>query len=173
MNRPHLTRWLRIAVSAVCVVACALLTALWGRSYWKFDLGLIPLNTSCNLRIITCRSRVAFCISPPGSGKATGHFRISPNAWMHPNAPRWMSGAIDSGLGGTLQRNFEPYVSPARLNGPDGRIFTSPIWVLFGLSGIVATVPWLPWPTRFSLRALLIVTKLVAVALGFVMWSIR
>jgi hypothetical protein len=84
-----------------------------------------------------------------------------------------MSGAIDGGLGKELQRNFEPNPYHVFLSGPDGRTFTIPIWVLFGLSGTVATVPWLGWSTRFSLRTLLIATTLVAVVLALGVYVAR
>ena len=164
-------RKLRIAWSVGCAIACVLPIVLWVRGYWKFDLGLVRLNTSSDLRIVSCRGRVAFCISQPSSGLVAGEFRISPNAWMYSGAPRWMSGALHGGLGKELQRNFEPNPYQVFLSGPDGRIFTIPIWVSFGLSGTVATVPWLGWSTRFSLRTMLIATTLVAVVLGAVVYA--
>lgn len=41
------------------------------------------------------------------------------------------------------------------------------------LAGTFTVLPWLRWSTRFSLRTLLIVTTLVAMALGFAIWMVR
>jgi hypothetical protein len=49
---------------------------------------------------------------------------------------------------------------------------TKPDWVVAGLCVAISFVPWLPWPRQFSLRALLIATTFIAVALGLVVWSI-
>ena len=43
-----------------------------------------------------------------------------------------------------------------------------PYWLPIMLTGVFATIPWLR--LRFSLRTLLIVTTLVALALGLVVW---
>ena len=40
-------------------------------------------------------------------------------------------------------------------------------------AAILAIAPWLPWPSRFSLRTLLIATTLVAVVLGLVVAVLR
>jgi hypothetical protein len=44
-------------------------------------------------------------------------------------------------------------------------------WALLAAFAVVAAVPWLP--ARFSLRTLLIVTTLVAVVLGLIVWQVR
>lgn len=49
-----------------------------------------------------------------------------------------------------------------------------PHWFLALLLIGLAYLPWLPWkPLRFSVRTLLIVTTLVAVVLGLVVWMTR
>ena len=37
MERSRVTRYLRIAVTALCLTVCVLLVALWVRSYWRMD----------------------------------------------------------------------------------------------------------------------------------------
>lgn len=37
----------------------------------------------------------------------------------------------------------------------------------------LACLPWLPFSKRFSLRTLLIVTTLIAVVLGIIVWAVR
>ena len=49
----------------------------------------------------------------------------------------------------------------------------SPFWLLILLSGVIAFVLWIPWRRRFSLRALLIATTVVAVSLGLLVMMLR
>jgi hypothetical protein len=36
-------KYLRIAVTALCLTACVLLVALWVRSYWRIESGTLHL----------------------------------------------------------------------------------------------------------------------------------
>jgi hypothetical protein len=57
------------------------------------------------------------------------------------------------------------------LHGPSDTCFRVPYcWLFILLFGALSVIPWMPWPNRFSLRTLLIVTTLVAVLLGLVVW---
>jgi hypothetical protein len=49
--------------------------------------------------------------------------------------------------------------------------FVVPNWFAILASAGLAMAPWLPW--RFSLRTLLILTTLVAVGLGAIVWVVR
>ena len=44
-----------------------------------------------------------------------------------------------------------------------------PEWMQFLLL-VILLLPWVEWPSRFSLRTLLIATTLVAVVLGLILW---
>ncbi len=48
-----------------------------------------------------------------------------------------------------------------------------PHWFLVLLSAAFAAAPWIRWSNRFSLRALLIGTTIVAVLLGAIVYAIR
>ncbi len=55
-------------------------------------------------------------------------------------------------------------------------LYVIPHWFLVLLSAAFAYVPWLPWQKirlRFSLRTMLIVTAVVCVLLGLVVWRTR
>jgi hypothetical protein len=47
-----------------------------------------------------------------------------------------------------------------------------PYWAIVLPSAALASVPWIRWSKRFSLRTLLIATTLVAVVLGVVVWAV-
>jgi hypothetical protein len=61
------------------------------------------------------------------------------------------------------------FVEALRFEAPKAIIVPFRWLVTAGLPLVI--VPWLPW--RFSLRTLLIVTMLVAVLLGLIMWAMR
>jgi hypothetical protein len=143
MTRPTLIRGLRIAWSVWWGIVCVLLIALWVRTYWQFDLMLVRFSTSSDLRIVSCRGQVALCVSGPSTGWVSGEFRISPNAYMTSSAPWWMSGSVNSSLGGDLQRNFTPKPGRNILAGPDGRIVIVPLWIALASSASLATLPWI------------------------------
>jgi hypothetical protein len=145
-------RILRIAFSALCGIACLILTVLWLRSYWWLD---------------------------GASGNRGGHFvyvdalmgelhfaRIvlimgSPVPW------HWFHGRIND-------TDLEAYKSSQ--NGRRSTIGVA--WKVFGngwqvavslwlpvlISGALAAAPWFHW--HFSLRALLIGTTIVVLLLG-------
>ena len=47
-SMPRFLRYLRIAFSATCVIACVLLIALWVRSYWFADNLHVPLKAEAD-----------------------------------------------------------------------------------------------------------------------------
>jgi hypothetical protein len=52
-------RYLRIAFSATCLIACVLLIVLWVRSYWRFDVISIPRPQS-HFEIVSYSGGIAF-----------------------------------------------------------------------------------------------------------------
>jgi hypothetical protein len=52
---------------------------------------------------------------------------------------------------------------------PTAGVIIVPLWFPIGLAAILATAPWLRY--RFTLRALLIATTLVALVLGLAVWA--
>ena len=48
-----------------------------------------------------------------------------------------------------------------------------PLWCILPFLVMTAWAPWIRWSNRFTLRALLIATTLVAVMLGLIVWSVR
>ena len=64
------------------------------------------------------------------------------------------------------------FSSPASSPRPNGSKYSHvivPYWLLILSTAAITITPWLRWPTRFSLRTLLIATTLVALLLGLIM----
>src|SRR5688572_26181570 len=148
MDRPSVFRVLRIAVSSVCLLASVLLIVLWVRSYWRGDVFGFGFP----------RYRQAYVQSEFGMfyvGTLPGELR-----------QRFQSWRIDRGLDrGILYTNALGF-GVARASGSP--IIIMPQWFPAIASGFIATIPWVAWSRRFSLRALLIATTLVAAALGLI-----
>jgi hypothetical protein len=137
-------KYLRIAVTALCLTACVLLVALWMRSYSRFDAnrGMFSAMGRVYINGATINLEPEDLLTEPEVQVYQTRFGTS----------------VLAVLGGRVK------ISMAR---PDAVL---PYWALTLLAAILATVPWLPWSKRFSLRALLIATTLVAVGLGMIIY---
>ncbi len=156
-------RYLRIAFSATCLIACVLLIVLWVRSYWGNDSIAITQSTANYFGLVTMRTDTQI---DSGRGRIGGVWNgasglLTPSAWIISHEP--LADDFESdGFG------FE------FMNSPIGRIFSVPHWFLILMSTTLAAAPWLPWwSNRFGLRTLLITTTLVAVLLGLIVWATR
>jgi hypothetical protein len=135
---------LRIAWLVAWGVGAVLLAALWVRSYWWME--------SVNWSAVGLRT-VMNTSEDGGIGVIVTDLRIAgPSAYARPPAAS------------QLQRRW----MFARSLGKIDMVVAFPHWVPTIIFGAVGAAPWLPW--RFSLRTLLIVTTLVAVGVGLIVW---
>jgi hypothetical protein len=160
--RPFL-RYLRLAFSATCLIACVLLIALWVRSYWENDMGYFPLSTH----------RMVVLGSDSGSIGVSSYLPIALQ-----NTRPWRTGIVLTGWGRLTLRITHPRdrTYPYFAAGSDDIYLhvRFPHWIAVFFASTLAALPWLPWwSKRFSLRTLLIATTLVAVVLGLAVWSIH
>jgi len=158
-------KYLRIAVTALGLMACVLLVALWVRSYSSMDQ-LTVQGEDIHMFVAT----------------RPGLFSVewAPRPTVEPDEWGWTFGAWPyKPLGdGTHDSQFVPIVLPGQpidrlpfngdyfrmTNRADVAIFI-PFWLL-AASALAAALLWMP--RRFSLRTLLIATTLVAVGLGII-----
>jgi hypothetical protein len=135
-------KYLRIAVTALCLAACALLVALWVRSYsWlnRLRVGKNAIATESG-RLI---ANDVYNISRTEPELMSSYSR---HAIVGDYVDIWNArqGALVSvGVGASL-----------------------PIWPFVVVAAVLAAVPWIPLKRRFSIRTLLVATALLAVALG-------
>ena len=141
-------RGLRIAWSALCVLACMLLVALWVRSYWWGEAFTIPIHKTwfrcSDLRgsiVLTCFDRAERMDIGAGYswGRASGQ-RLDEHFPRHFYGFYFKKDATGLGL-------------------------VVPIWFLLAVGVGCAVAPWYSW-RRFTTRTLLIATTLVAAVLG-------
>ena len=180
MARPRLIRWLRIAVSAVCLVVFVGVTVLWVRSYRVVDSLRGPITAIRSFDLDSTKGRLILCHGP-----YTQRTRAS---WPWGMDSRW--GLLhESGMGQNLRfTNLPPLTTfpdfSVVKNRPSGPAIAAGFWIVIiphwfpaVIFASLATIPWLFYWSRlqfkFSLRTLLIVTTLVAMILGLGAWLAR
>ena len=146
MDKQAVIRRVRIAVSVFFGVLTVALCVLWVRSYWRYDFVLRADKPNTQMRIHT--------LSGIGQAQWTDFAMGVPRRV----AVGWHMGSIP------LPPNVSAPPSIELFRSPQASRLSAPIWALAVFSSCVAAVPWLSY--RFSLRTMLIVTTLVAVALG-------
>jgi hypothetical protein len=179
MNRERTIRALRITTSGVCSILCALLVALWIRSYHWQDYAHCPLpgksiNPSVR-RLVRLPDGTEFEPAPRMLTMSSGRGRLSIRAG---EANPYRSGIFPWGWG--LERtsvdNLIPSTSRPRprwdyTSDRFGRYILFPHWAPALVFAALAAAFGVRLPNRFSLRTLLILTTLVAAILGLVVWA--
>jgi len=143
-------RNLRIAWSVAWTLACALLIALWVRSYSWFDM-----STSTSRHALSVTDGWLFWDTP-----------IAAVLKPKPAAPR--PPVVKEHFGFVSLSLSVATVQPIDRFALMRRGKALPFWVPVLLAGTLAAVVWRHW--KFSLRTLLIVTTLVALVLGLAVY---
>ena len=153
--RPYL-RYLRITWTVFYGIACVLLCALWVRSYWWADYFNANNTRFYKFYVETQRGELFLDFGPPPDPSSSwiDYGRLEVERYFR---------NFDYTLLGFYFGNDEMF--------PGTFIIDLPFWFLIPITTALAAAPWLSW--RFSLRALLIATTLVAVVLWLIVWTIR
>jgi hypothetical protein len=152
---PPWLKYLRIAVSALSLLACMLLMALWVRSYWWVDLVCAQIATRYQISAVSFPGAVGIAVNENSS-----------------RPPRTLLSLPTDNFLQAQELNGRKY--PSRVWGMfnlDSRSPLIPSWCLVLLTAAIGAVPWIPnlrW--QFSLRTLLIATTLIAIGLGTVVY---
>ena len=141
-------RKLRIAWSVVWGVVAVLLLVLWVRSHYLVDQVHLPIGESTAIALDSIPDAFSVRISDQTSVGATHSAPTS----------EWLAAAREL-LG-------RPWSGKLQFGIASGGFYSS-YWIFVLLSSVLAVAPWL---RRFTLRALLIATTLVAIVLGLVVW---
>jgi hypothetical protein len=151
-------RYLRIAFSATCLIACVLLIALWVRSYGRAEMIESDLNNpTTNNSIRSSFGQLTFAHKSEIHSTPTIWFAVSVSTDVVADSPKF---------------DFVSYKGTPRdrYSWPVFVVYV-PHWFAVLLVAASATLPWISW--RFSLRTLLIATTLIAVVLGLAVWATK
>jgi hypothetical protein len=152
-------RKLRIAFSAACLIACVLELSLRTRSF--------TLDDNLSGEVLGYRLHMQ---------SRNGHQQLE--AVKQPQTgPRTSSGPLFHLRSGSSDLGSEilPWYFNIQRTPLHALQIAVPHWGLAAIIATLAAIPWLgklPWrfSWRFTLRTLLIVTTLVAVVLGLIVW---
>jgi hypothetical protein len=161
-------KYLRIAVTALCLSACALLIALWVRSYYA-PYKLTRLNTAQTAEIGILSNR---------DGLVAGRFELAADPQfilLNQQLRELQLSELRRGRSRhkpTLQNAIA--IVQREIAQYRGQMVTQmmsqrravPHWLPLLVAVALVAAPWINW--RFSLRTLLIATTLVAVGLGVI-----
>jgi hypothetical protein len=170
MERSRVTRYVRIAISALSLTVCVLLIALWVRSNWRFDERHFraPVGEyrywitvrSFDNRVQTTAYRVRI-ITQNQRKSASRRRSLTFEQWVAVERRQIARGM--SPRESILGFSYHPLTA--------GFDAIQPHWFFVLTSASIAASPWIRW--RFSLRTLLIATSLVAVVMGLVIYVAR
>ena len=156
-------RKLRIAWSVGCGIATVLLVVLWVRSYSHSDL-LRKASSSGGMLLNSWKGRLTFW-----------SWRNDRSSWLNPQArPEPVAENLDDLIrSGASTTGFRHLLGFGRVHPSGSTIVFAPYWFPAIFAVVLASIPWLPWSRRFSLRTLLIATTMVAVVLGLIVAMLR
>ena len=137
-------RYLRIAFSATCLIACVLLVALWVRSYQIFDNAGGPISSAYLISFLSTNGRLEVAISAGSARELTSERNWGFRSYPQPTTY-------------TYVRSY-------------GYVLL-PYWLAILSTIGLGVLPW--YASHFSLRTLHIATTLIAVVLGLYVWQLR
>jgi hypothetical protein len=151
----------RIAWSVAWGLLAVLLCVLWVRSYWWEDV-VYRITPITYVTKIVHRDKTITEITIIGSNCGRITFRRMntaqvPQGWTYKVSPSVRLTTKRSWFWVT-KRDFFFHAGVSH-------------WFVITPVGVLAVAPWLRWPTRFSLRTLLLTTTLIASVLGLVVWA--
>lgn len=158
MNRPRLIKGLKISWAAFWSVVAVLLIVLWVRSYWwMYSYGGDHGNRFTSVAIAS--GSIGFMHTSVLLG-------YPPLFASFPVPDNLEEDDIDSFIATDTEcRAFGFYLNWFRA-GVDVNV---PCWFATLICAAFSVMPWLRF--RFTLRTLLIITTLVALALGLIVWA--
>jgi hypothetical protein len=152
-----LFRYSRIAFSAICVIACALMIVLWVRSFMvgpTIASGL--LSSSTTFRIDSVLGHVQLYLGTVEPGVNDDPFELSTIPWEYSDRSSWTT---ESKFG------FRYF--------PDDKEVILPHWALLIFFAALGLAPWIKLPRRFSLRMLFISSAIIAAMLGCAVYIVE
>jgi hypothetical protein len=167
---PMRFRRTRLAVSVFFGALTVALCLLWVRSYWYRDAIYGPQAGPHKLGLSTSWGRVRFATFD----------RTYENMFTGVNVEGWGLSCTPIEQPFSMQQ-LQLVNTPlssfgfgfAGSSDHYGVVAVFPIWAPAIIASAFATVPWAKFSPRFSIRALLMATTLVAVLLGLVTWVSR
>jgi hypothetical protein len=155
--------WLRRMTSIMFCSASLALIVLWMRNAWRADVAWAPLPHQGHVVIASLQGQMEIALKVPTKTRLNpprGARGATPNRW---GAQSYI--ASPSELRSIVLPRTKPFRSRSSAFEREINIM-APYWFLVPATWLLAAAPWVQWSTRFSLRALLIASTLIALALS-------
>jgi hypothetical protein len=175
MDRSRIVWWVRMAASAVCLALSGLLLVLWLRNFWLADVFWGPIPGQGDAVIVSVQGQMEVAVylpwaplgpwTPPDTPRVRASPQNTPTPWKRDSYSVTQTRASAILFPQTKVFRFR------RLWNERGFNMITPYWFLVSVTWLLAAVPWIRWSTRFSLRALMIATTVVAAVLGIYVTS--
>jgi hypothetical protein len=158
---PSVVRAIRIAAAAALLSIGGLFVLLWVRNFWRADVAWAPLPGGGHALFASQDGQTEVSLSLPssGAGAATSPRNASPG-W---GAQSYM--ATPKSVWQILLAHSKPFRYRRMWQGRELNMI-APYWFLVPVTCMLAATPWIRWSKRFSLRALLISTTVIAIVLA-------
>src|SRR4051812_44350828 len=154
MNRPRITRWLRITWTAFFGLTAVLLVSLWVRSYRWNETIVGPLSKSSLQAFGSTQGKLCTMHSSPFPQPGEWRYGVEE---IVPGDDVWVD---------VWPEYYQVFGLGFRTFGTTWMIAV-PHWFAIIFVAAVAALPWIrPTAWKFSLRTLLIATTLVGIVLG-------
>jgi len=166
-------RYLRIAFSVACGLACMTLIVWWARSYVYSDTLTGPMSESKRLLVSSLAGAIQFRMDDRGWSDANAYrSRIATDAVADLNKLLDDLSEMRSKLG--LKQTRTKIDMTMRIGWERDTLFL-PYWLLVLLTGGSAAALGMrrPYRFKFGLRTLLIATTLVALVLSLIAYAVR
>lgn len=148
-------RILKITWSILSIGSCLLIVGLWLRSYRTIDGVTVPMTSSWSLELVSVKGLIGIGKSSTASSWST----------MQMSFDEWQTLMILAGV------QFPSSTWGGMVHEKNSTGLCVPYWMLLIVAGALAIAPWAGWRWRFSLRAMLIVMTLSALALGLLIYA--
>jgi hypothetical protein len=156
MVRSRAGRWLRVSASAAILAVSAVVALLWLRNFWWADVGWTPLPGYGQLTIASADGQIEFSISYPNG------------RWATPPATSWGWQSYTASQNRAV-KVVVPWKTVVRYRiARNGTVIVLPHWLLYIAPLLAATVPWIRWSRRFTIRTMLVAMTLIAVLLAMI-----
>ncbi len=165
MDRPHILRLLRIALTALSLTACVLVASLWIRSVYRVDL-FYNLSVTTDAYVWSCNGKAFINIAEV---KGLSPTDSAVNNMIHKSRIAFMEKQLKTVR--ELGVCPVPRTNNFGFRWWDWNTFVVPYWFPFAATASIAASPWIG--LRFSLRTLPIATTLAAVLLGAIVYAVR
>lgn len=149
-------RWLRVAWTLVFAVLTIVSCKFWMRSYQWFDTAGWNYYANKQIGISSSAGRIVFV-----STQGLPDWQLNSNN-MVPN------GDWKPALRALEVQCFNVAGFGVAVTGRS--MIYMPYWFATTIAAMLSTLVWFPWSRRFSLRTMLLLTTLVAVVMGAVVW---